>query len=67
MAWAERLRRNTLLRVVRGLPRPGRPTPTILGVDDWTYRKRQTYGTILIDLERRRPVALLHDREKLAP
>ena len=34
--------RNTLLRVVRRLPLPVHVTPTVLGVDDWAYRKRQT-------------------------
>jgi transposase len=55
--------RDTLLRLVRGVPLPAIPPLAVIGVDDWAHRKRQRYGTIVVDLERRRPVALLSDRE----
>src|SRR5579872_7561357 len=34
-----------------------------IGTDDWAWRRNQRYGTLICDLERRRTIALLPDRE----
>ena len=34
----------------------------VLGIDDWSWRKCVSYGTVLVDLERRQVVDVLPDR-----
>ena len=53
---------DTVLRLVHRLPLPAQEPPRIVGVDDWAICKRCTYGTVVVDLERRRVLDLLPDR-----
>ena len=55
---------DTLLRVVRRRARSGVGALNVVGIDDWAFRRNHRYGTIVCDLERRRVVALLPDRER---
>src|SRR6202042_2090378 len=54
---------DTLLRTVRRRGTPRVIPPTVIGIDDWAWRRNQRYGTLVCDLERRRTIALLPDRE----
>ncbi|MGH7603415.1 MAG: ISL3 family transposase [Gemmatimonadaceae bacterium] len=65
--FAKRLRlpvsNDTLLRIVRRRTiMPVEPL-VVVGIDDWAFRRNHRYGTIVCDLERRRIVTLLPDRE----
>ena len=53
----------TLLRHLMQLPTPVARAVRVLGVDDFAWKKRHHYGTLLVDLERHKIVEMLADRE----
>ena len=55
--------KDTLLRVVRRRSRPPTDPLRVIGIDDWAWRRNQRYASIICNLERRRVVTLLPDRE----
>ncbi|MCI0392412.1 MAG: ISL3 family transposase [Acidobacteria bacterium] len=54
---------DTLIQRIRQTQLPIPPAPRVIGVDDWAKHKGQSYGTILVDHERRATIDLLPDRE----
>jgi transposase len=53
---------DTVLRLIRAAPCPDPGQPTIIGLDDWAYKRGLRYGTIVCDLERHRAIDLLPER-----
>ena len=66
-ALAQRLRldvsNDTLLRTIRRGTKPDMPPPRVVDIDDWAWRRNFRYGTIVCDLQRRRPLVLPPGRE----
>jgi transposase len=52
----------TLLRLMRTRSYTPPASVSILGIDDGAWKKGTTYGTILVDLQSRKPIELLPDR-----
>src|SRR3974390_358280 len=55
--------KDTLLRVVRRRSCSPADPLKVIGIDDWAWRRNHRYASIICNLERRRIVTLLPDRE----
>ncbi|MCP6324275.1 transposase, partial [Klebsiella pneumoniae] len=43
---------------------PAIEEPRVVGLDDWALKRGKRYGTVICDLERRRPIELLESRKE---
>ncbi|MCT4644563.1 MAG: ISL3 family transposase [Carboxylicivirga sp.] len=55
--------RATITRLAYRLQPPEPRKLTVVGVDDWAFRKGVNYGTVLVDMETSKPIDLLPTRE----
>src|SRR5260370_30182112 len=55
--------RQTILRRIMALPESSAESILFLGIDDFSFRRGLRFGTLLVNLESRRVVDLLADRE----
>ncbi len=53
---------ETILRLVKQAQLSAASSPRVVGIDDWSWKRRLRYGTLLCDLENNRPIDVLADR-----
>jgi len=56
---------DTVLRQLRSAHTGVKHAPRVIGVDDWAIARGHHYGTIIVDLERREPIAVFAGREAM--
>jgi hypothetical protein len=49
---------DSILRLVKGAELPAASSPRVVGIDDWSWKRRLRYGTFICDLERGRPIGV---------
>jgi transposase len=52
------------MRLLHQLKAPPVEKPRVIGSDDWAFRKGRDYGTLIIDYETGKPIALLSKRDQ---
>ncbi|WP_143150995.1 transposase [Chitinophaga sancti] len=60
-----RISASSILRLIHKAPLIKFQVPEVLGIDDWAYKKRIKYGSVIVDLERHRIIDLLPDQKAL--
>ena len=53
---------DTILRLVKQAEQPAASSPRVVGLDDWSWKRRLRYGTLICDLESHHPIDVLPDR-----
>lgn len=54
---------SSLLRLLRKVKLPASASPVKnIGIDDWAYKRRRRYGTLICDLDTGKPLDMLPDR-----
>ncbi len=53
---------DTLLRLVKETHLPVASSPRVVGIDDWSWKRRLRYGTLICDLQNNTPIDVLPDR-----
>src|SRR6266550_4205664 len=53
---------DTILRLVKQDQLPTTPSPRVVGIDDWSWKRGLRYATLICNLENNRPIDVLPDR-----
>ncbi|WP_181833100.1 ISL3 family transposase [Bacillus taeanensis] len=54
---------DSLLRFIHQIKVPSYSQPTRVGIDDFAFKKRNRYGTLIVDLDSKKPIDVLNSQD----